>query len=89
MALPKQTVEERLQCIIKAFFLLNGKSTAKQVFEFINRNNFGLGNITYYQVVNYLRTNVHNKRKNSRNCLRHCYGYDEKPGKPREYYIKE
>lgn len=88
MVLTKEQKKERLQLLCKAYLALKGPSTAKQVFEFIETNNFGF-NVSYYQVVDFLRNNVYVKSKVHRNCLRNCYGFTQKGNKARVYYIEK
>lgn len=88
MVLTKEMKQERLQLLCKAYMALNGRGTAKQVFEFIETNNFGF-KVSYYQVVDFLRNNVYSKSKAHRNCLKNCYSFTQKGNKARVYYIRE
>ena len=76
--------------LCKAYLTLKGRGTARQIFDWMNTNNFGISNdIGYYQVVDYLRNNVRKEWVSGRGCLRNCYGYDKKGQRARVYYIDE
>ena len=90
MGLTKEKTKERIGLLSKAYLSIKGKGTAKQIFEWIYTNDFGISNdITYYQVVDYLRNNLYKKNQKSRGCLRDCYNYNQDGQKARVYYIQE
>lgn len=90
VGLSKEKSKERMALLCKAYLSLKGKGTARQIFDWMNRNNFGISNdIGYYQVVDYLRNNVNNGFATGRGCLRDCYGYDKEGQRARVYYLKE
>lgn len=79
-----------MQIICKTYLTLRKKGTAREIFDFIQANNFGIANdISYEHVVDYLRRNVHKSHKTGRGCLRNCYDYTKEGHKARVYYIKE
>ena len=88
MVLTKKERMDRMETLVKAYLTLKGYGTARQIFEFIDTNNFGLS-ITQGTVVNYLKNNIHADYKSGRGCMKNCYGYIEKGHNRRMYYIKE
>ena len=90
MGLTREKSKERMALLCKAYLTLKGRGTAKQIFEWIYTNDFGITNdITYYQVVDYLRNNLYKKNQKSRGCLRNCYNFNQDGQKARVYYIQE
>lgn len=89
MALSNEQAKERMKVICKTYIAINRKATAREVFDFIQKNNFGISNIGYYQVVDYLRNNTYKRHKSGRGCLNNCYGYTKEGNKARVYHLKE
>lgn len=90
MALAKEKSKERIGLLCKAYLSIRGKGTAKQIFEWICSNDFGISNdVTYSQIVNYLSNNTYKKNQKSRGCLRDCYNFNKEGQKARVYYIQE
>ena len=90
MGMSSQRKQDRMECLCKAYLTMKGSGTARQIFEWIIQNNFGLkDDLRYGQVKSYLKNNVYMKSKSGRSSLKNCYGYKDNGQKPRVYYIKK
>ena len=88
MGMSKERKQDRMECLCKAYLSIKGYGTARQIYEWIINNNFGMKeDLRYGQVMTYLKNNVYVKSRSGRSSLRNCYGYRKEGQKPRVYYI--